>query len=619
MPSKLTNEQFIEKCHLRHGDKWNYSLTNYTGTKNKVVIICKEHGEFIQTASDHLSGCGCPSCDSTKRMTTEIFIEKSKKIHGEKWNYSKVSYGNHNYETVEIICEMHGSFLQRPWAHLRGQGCPKCQKNTLMSNDEFIERCRKIHNDKWDYSLTNYIGRRKEIQIICKKHGIFTQMARVHLDGFGCKICRNSKLEEYLLSKLTDINEPFERGKKFDSCRNKLPLPFDFYLPLRNLLIECDGIQHRESVEHFGGEERLEYQKQNDFIKTRWAAEFGIELVRLIDFKEIDELVKKINESEILFSKSVLKDLNTDRVLPTISNENYLVKTDFNWYKKDIFNSEIEKFIQSLGVNYMKNYEIGEVTIDFCINDVYILLIDHFRDCEINKKRNWLRDLKSKLEEDNINLICIYPDDWFKKCDIVKSRITNNLGMNQFKIGARKCKIVIPSNNDVNSFLEENHIQGKINSSIKIALVYNEKIVSIMTFGKLRRNLGQKSKLNSFELLRFCNKRGWSVSGSANKLFKYFIKNFRPNYVLSYADRCWTKKWSNVYIELGMKLIGDTDASYSYLVGDKKWDRFKYRKDRLIQYGYIEEKWTERSICSSNNIFKIWDCGCLKYELVFRP
>lgn len=614
MPNKLTTKEFIKKANLKHDSRWNYSKSIYNGSKNKLTIICEKHGEFIQKASDHLSGCGCPDCDPTKRLGLSKFIEKSILKHGDKWDYSKVKYGKNNYDLVEIICEKHGSFMQRPWAHLRGQGCPDCSNNKLITNKEFIKRSIKKHGDKYDYSLVDYKGRKKYVNIMCKKHGVFNQMASLHLEGFGCKKCKSSKLEDYFSKKLNEIKEPFEVDKRFEDCINKKPLPFDFYLPLRNTLIECDGIQHREPIEYFGGEERLKYQKKNDKIKTEWCNTRNIKLVRLNNNSEINKFIEEINKSEIPFDKSVLKDVSLDRFEPVKDGENdYLCKTDFNWYKERNIKKEISDFIDSLGVSYETNNEF-----DWIIDDNFIILIDNFRDCEINKNKKWLANLKDELEEKDINLIAIFPELWISKPDIIKSRIKNLLKQNEFKIGARKCKIIEPDNKSCKKFLNENHIQGFIGAKIKIGLYYKEELVSLMTFGKLRKNLGQTSKKDSYELLRFCNRKGYSIVGSANKLMKHFIKTYKPKYVLSYADRCWSSTHKNVYKQIGLNFVNKTDPSYFYLVGDKKYGRFKYRKDRLVEFGYKKEKWTERSICSSNSVFRIFDAGCLKYDISFN-
>lgn len=616
MPAKLTTLEYINKCNIIHKGRWDYSNLEYTGSKNKVKIICIDHGEFLQTASDHLGGCGCPNCDKTKKLTSDEFIKRSIIKHNNKYDYSKVNYGNNNYDLVKIICKDHGEFLQRPWAHLRGQGCPKCCKNTIMSNKDFIEKCILIHGNIYDYSITNYIGRRKNISIICKEHGLFEQEARVHLEGFGCKRCNTSRLEKYLLSNLNSIKEPFEYNKKFKTCKNKNMLPFDFYLPLRNILVECDGIQHQEPVEYFGGQNRFLYQKNNDNIKTKWCHENQIRLIRLKSNSDIDNLINELNNSKILFDKSNLKDILTDRDF--IKNDDkYLIKTDFNYYSKSV-QSEISNFIKELNVNFKENVKYNDININWIVDKNYFLLIDNFRDCEINRSKNWLFNLKNELELIGVNIVVIYPEDWIYKKDIVKSRIKNLLKLNKIKIGSRDCEIIIPDNKSVMKFLNDNHIQGFINSSIKIALSYNGEIVSIMTFGKLRRSLGQKVRQeDSYELLRFCNKINYTVIGSGNKLMNFFIKNYAPKYILSYADRCWTSLNNNIYCKIGMSFCKKTLPSYSYLVGDKKYDRFKYRKDKLVGLGYKKDKWTERMICSSNLVFRIYDTGCLKYEINF--
>ena len=241
----------------------------------------------------YLDKCGCPSCDPTNILGNKKFIEKSKLIHGEKYDYSKVNYEKNNIK-VEIICQYHGSYFQQPGAHLRGQGCPDCCGNKKSTTEEFISKSNKKHHNLYDYSLVNYLTKRDKVKIICKEHGVFEQKAYVHLQGHGCPICNNSKLEIYLRNKLKNMNISFFQNYKFDDCRNILPLPFDFYIPSRNLLIECDGVQHFVAVDYFGGENRLEYQMKNDSIKNDYCKDFDIDLKRVKSYREIEDLLKVI-------------------------------------------------------------------------------------------------------------------------------------------------------------------------------------------------------------------------------------------------------------------------------------------------------------------------------------
>jgi len=294
MPKKSTKEEFISKSRIIHGDKYNYDKSIYINTKTKLIITCPKHGDFLQRPEVHyLDKCGCPSCDPTNILGNKKFIEKSKLIHGEKYDYSKVNYEKNNIK-VEIICQYHGSYFQQPGAHLRGQGCPDCCGNKKSTTEEFISKSNKKHHNLYDYSLVNYLTKRDKVKIICKEHGVFEQKAYVHLQGHGCPICNNSKLEIYLRNKLKNMNISFFQNYKFDDCRNILPLPFDFYIPSRNLLIECDGVQHFVAVDYFGGENRLEYQMKNDSIKDDYCKDFDIDLKRVKSYREIEDLLKVI-------------------------------------------------------------------------------------------------------------------------------------------------------------------------------------------------------------------------------------------------------------------------------------------------------------------------------------
>ena len=186
-----TTEQFIVEARKIHGDQYDYSKVNYVNNNTKIIIICPIHGEFLQTPSQHLSGSGCPLCANNIRLTTEQFIERAREIHGDKYDYSKVNYINANTH-VKIICPIHGEFLQTPSQHLSGHGCLLCAGKVRLTTEQFIERAREIHGDKYDYSKVNYINRMKDVIIICPIHGEFLQRAGHHLSGVGCPRCGGS-------------------------------------------------------------------------------------------------------------------------------------------------------------------------------------------------------------------------------------------------------------------------------------------------------------------------------------------------------------------------------------------------------------------------------------------
>ena len=189
---QINKEEFIKRAKEIHGNKYDYSKVNYVNNNTKVSIICPKHGEFWQTPSCHLSRCGCPICGGRKKLTKEEFIERAKEIHGNKYNYSKVNYVNNNTK-VSIICPKHGEFWQNPHSHLSGSGCPICGGRKKLTKEEFIERAKEIHGNKYDYSKVEYKNTNNKICIVCPKHGEFTKTVMNHLLGQGCPICSKEK------------------------------------------------------------------------------------------------------------------------------------------------------------------------------------------------------------------------------------------------------------------------------------------------------------------------------------------------------------------------------------------------------------------------------------------
>ena len=193
-----TTEDFIAEAQKIHGDKYDYSKVEYVNSGTKVCIVCPEHGEFWQTPSNHLSGKGCLSCSGRKKMNLEEFIAEAQKVHGDKYNYSKVVYINSGTK-VCIVCPEHGDFWQTPSEHKSGKGCPKCIGRNKTTED-FIAKAKEVHGNKYDYSKTKYVDTKTKVCIICPQHGEFWQIASSHIRGNGCPKCigRHRTTEEYI-------------------------------------------------------------------------------------------------------------------------------------------------------------------------------------------------------------------------------------------------------------------------------------------------------------------------------------------------------------------------------------------------------------------------------------
>ena len=196
----MTTGEFIQRAKAIHGDKYDYSKVEYVNAKTKVCLVCPKHGEFWQRPDIHLQGKGCTKCGRERigiasSKSKDQFLQEARKVHGDKYDYSKVDYVN--YQTkVTIICPLHGEFTQTPTNHLQGNGCPKCANDRTslrMTTDDFIQKARAIHGGKYDYSRTKYVDNKTEVCIICPEHGEFWQKPKNHLSGYGCPICSGRK------------------------------------------------------------------------------------------------------------------------------------------------------------------------------------------------------------------------------------------------------------------------------------------------------------------------------------------------------------------------------------------------------------------------------------------
>jgi hypothetical protein len=240
--NKFTKETFLQQASTVHGNKFDYSHVVYINNSTKVTIICPNGHTFDQTPSNHLMGKGCRYCAGNVQSTTERFIERAKVIHGNLFDYSKTEYISYKVE-VEILCPIHGSFDQTPDNHLKGKGCKYCADNVRLTKEQFIDRAKKIHSDKYDYSLVEYKNAHTKITIICPKHGNFDQLPNSHLRNNGCPDCglfsgaAISKKETEWLDSLNNSN--IVRQYRLVSRNKKIIV--DGFDPSTNTIYEYHG------------------------------------------------------------------------------------------------------------------------------------------------------------------------------------------------------------------------------------------------------------------------------------------------------------------------------------------------------------------------------------------
>jgi hypothetical protein len=316
-------DTFIKKAQSIHikddgSPLYDYSEVRYISSNKKVIIVCREHGNFPMTPGNHTHKTlpqGCPKCGGKFKRTKEEFVREAQKLHSDSkgnplYDYSKIEYvdaGTH----ISIFCKKHNiNFRQTPSKHLLGQKCRKCSKEIVankisLSREEFIIASEKVHRDskgnsKYDYSEVVYKNNHTKVKIICPHHGVFEQTPSVHKDaGSGCKHCRASKGEQMIAAFLIENNITFETEYKFDDCLFIKPLPFDFMVERNGekILIEYNGEIHYKPGKWSKNTEKAMEQLRNiekrDRIKQEYARKNRIPLF-IFDYKQKFDEISKI-------------------------------------------------------------------------------------------------------------------------------------------------------------------------------------------------------------------------------------------------------------------------------------------------------------------------------------
>jgi len=293
------NEILKKSKILFTSDKYILDNINYQNATDKLEIICKKHGNFKVTPISIIYGdAKCKRCVYDEKLKN-LLLEYNKK-HKYRYDYSLIKNYKNTKQLVKIICNKHGIFSQIAGLHLKGANCPKCcneirNDNVRYTKKEFIEKCKKIHEDLYDYSKVKYINIRTKIIIICKKHDLeFKQNAASHMNGGVCPRCTIiSKGEGIIANYLKENDIAYYMEHCFINCRYLLPLRFDFYLPKLNTCIEFDGIQHFKPRIRFGGIEGFKIGKIKDQIKNEYCKNNNIKLIRILYYEDYKKILDK--------------------------------------------------------------------------------------------------------------------------------------------------------------------------------------------------------------------------------------------------------------------------------------------------------------------------------------
>lgn len=377
-----------------------------------------------------------------------------------------------------------------------------------------------------------------------------------------------------------------------------------------------------------------------DKIQNTNLSRFGVKNVFEIKENRSDNTHTKISSIKKWNDKGFIVNYDNDKILSVYNacniHQNFNINT-INLYNRAARNrngilcpicnpinsfssleSEFENILKKLNIKYIckDRKQINPIELDFYIPDHNLAfeLNGIYWHSEIFKDKFYHFNKNDRCIKAGIKLIQIWEDDFYAKPEIILSIVKNNLKLTDHRIYARNCEIKTISSSDYRNFLDINHLQGMINSSVRIGLFYNDILVSAMGFGKLRVSLGN-AKINSddFELQRFANKINYNVIGGASKLLNFFEKKYEPVKIISYAKKDYSL--GDLYFKLGFNFISNTVPGYYWIKNGKRMHRFSFRKN-LIKTDASDTR-TEVEIMHENGFFRIFDSGNLKFEKNF--
>ena len=478
-----------------------------------------------------------------------------------------------------------------------------------MKSKEIKEKFIKTNNEKYggNSPFCSEKVRNKWRKNNIKKYGVDVPFKTENVKNKYKKTCLEKYGEEFpwkyrgkmfnknLINKYNDIN--YNNHSKYEeTCMRKYNVTH--YSKTKKFRDERSKSQRDEFYHKITNSDRLK-----DMVTP---------LFEIDSYNACRELYKfKCNKCGSIF-KDTLKDGKIPRCLVCypITNGTSNIESELKDYIKTIIPNE--KFI----FNDRSLLERKELDIYIPNKSIAIELNGNYWHSELsgNKSKNYHLNKTIECENLGIQLIHIFEDEWMFKKEIVKSRLKNILLKNSKTIFARKCNVKEINKEEASKFLNGIHIQGYINSKIKLGIFYKESLVSVMTLGKERIALGNKNIIDdNYEILRYATNE--MVIGGFGKLLSYFIKNYKPNKIITYADRRWSN--GDIYKLNGFNKISDGVPNYWYMKNhSQRIHRFNFRKNVLNEkLDKFDENLTEWQNMQLNGYDRIWDCGSLKYEL----
>lgn len=485
-----------------------------------------------------------------------------------------------------------------------------------LTNKEFIERAVNVHGDKYDYSKVNYIDAKTNVCIICPKHGEFMQLPTKHLSGHGCHKCAEesrNKNRKHITSEQFISDAIKIHGDKYDyslvkNCINNATKV--------QIICKKHGVFEQDYAHHV-------YRGHG----CPKCGEISSHITQRIAVGEYESKASKVHDGKYSYSGDyTTKDKKIKIICPIHGAfeqeaESHLQGHGCPKCGHDISKSENEIYEYLCKLygkdNVLKsNYGIiGKKELDIYIPSKKIAIEYNglrWHSEQFGRDRKYHINKLNSCNDNNIKLIQIFEDEYKNNKEIVYSKLKHilNLDGQLPKIYARKTIIKEINKDEAKEFFNKNHIQGYEKFTVCLGSFFNDKLIGAMSFV-------QRSK-DFWELNRFATDNNLLCIGVGGKLFSYFIRNYNPEEVKSFADRRWTiNSENNLYTKLGFKLEKNLKPDYRYFNNSiDKYDRihkFNFRKQRLHKKYGFPLSMTEKEMAAKLGYYRIWDCGLFKY------
>ena len=541
--------------------------TEYINSKSRLEYICPKGHRGTITFGSFQMGRGCKVCGverATKKNISILNREASKrripidKIRAEfeEYGFQLLSNLYKNVQTpLEYICPKGHKGITNYKSFHKHHGCSQC------ANEAVGEKVWKNRRKTLEDVKKESVGRSEEILKSFYRNGR-------HYITFRCS-------EGHIR---TVTYNSFKRGSGCKICAQRLN---------GRKRIDITAIYDNLSIDGYVVLENLEKTYKTNKTKLKL----------------------KCPNNHVFYMR--FNDFQQGHRCPICSNRNSKAEQEIFDFIKQYFEDSYQH-----DRKLIPPYELDIVIPSKKIAVEYCGLYWHSE--QAGKDKNYHYNKYEKCQEVGYRLITIFEDEWEKHKDIVLSRLVNILSISgQEIIFARKCDIREIETKVKNEFLDNNHIQGRDKSKIKIGAFSEDRLVSVMTFSIPSIAKGGKAEEGVLELNRFCSEKGIVCTGIASRMFRYFVTNYNPKEVFSYADIRWSE--GNLYKKLGFNFVGRSNPNYWYIDGQDRIHRFNFRKSVLEKkLDNFSESLTEVENMVNNGFTRIWDCGNLKFVKCFR-